>query len=115
MSEIILNVIIILGIIIAGGFLIFFVSDLLLSIIDPKSDEKKIKEKRKKVVKEFNENIKDLPESDREEILRDPDVAQIMGSLKEDTAERPLDKPVTTPLYTLATLSFDDDQIIFSS
>ena len=38
MGTVILNVVIILGIIIAGGFLIFFLGDLLMSIVNPKGE-----------------------------------------------------------------------------
>ncbi len=87
MSTIILNVVIILGIIIAGGFLIFFVGDLLLSIIDPKADERKIKEKRKKDVADFNARIEKFSEKDKEEIKKNKDVAEILALAKEDEEE----------------------------
>ena len=47
------NVLAIIAIIIAGGFIIFFLGDLLLSILDPKTeDKKKEKESRPEVLKE---------------------------------------------------------------
>ncbi len=84
MSTIILNVIIILGIIIAGGFLIFFVGDLLMSIIDPNGDERKIKAKRKKDVAKFKEDLKTLSPEAAEEVKREPKVAQILALAEED-------------------------------
>ena len=86
------NVLAIIAIIIAGGFIIFFLGDLLLSILDPKTEEKKnikagqkenrpevlreeqkveetkfvpvteIKEKEKEVVKQEEEEIKSVDE-----------------------------------------------------
>lgn len=84
MSTIILNVVIILGIIIAGGFLIFFVGDLLMSIIDPSSDERKIKSKRKKNVAEFNDKLKELSPEKAEEVKKKPEVARILAQAEED-------------------------------
>ncbi len=51
------NVLAIIAIIIAGGFIIFFLGDLLLSILDPKTEEKKNnvsgkKESRPEVLRE---------------------------------------------------------------
>ena len=84
MSSIILNVVIILGIIIAGGFLIFFVGDLLMSIIDPNSDERKIKNKRKKSVAEFNEKMKGVSPEKAAEVRSKPEVARILAEAEED-------------------------------
>ena len=94
MSTIILNVVIILGIIIAGGFLIFFVGDLLLSIIDPKSDERKIKAKRKKDVAKFNEKLEKLDPEDAKEIKEDARVAEILALVDEDEKQEAQEKVV---------------------
>lgn len=87
MGTIILNVIIILGIIIAGGFLIFFVGDLLLSIIDPKSDERKIKNKRKKDVDKMNERLEKMDPEIADEVRKDPGVQAVMTKAEQDRQE----------------------------
>ncbi len=46
LGGVLLNVLAIIGIIIAGGFLIFFLGDLLLSILDPKNNSLNDKEKQ---------------------------------------------------------------------
>ena len=102
MSTIILNVVIILGIIIAGGFLIFFVGDLLMSIIDPNGDERKIKAKRKKDVEEFNEKIKDMSPEDVKKIKNRPEVAKILALAEDDEKEEKgesLGESVKNPVY----------------
>lgn len=96
MSSIILNVVIILGIIIAGGFLIFFVGDLLMSIIDPNSDERKIKNKRKKSVAEFNEKMKEVSPEKAAEVRSKPEVARILAEVEEDAKDSAAEAETTT-------------------
>ena len=92
MSTVILNVVIVLGIIIAGGFLIFFVGDLLLSIIDPTSDDRKIKQKRKKDVAKFKEELNKIGPDALEKAKEDEDIARIIALSEEDEEE--LDRTV---------------------
>lgn len=87
MGTIILNVVIVLGIIIAGGFLIFFLGDLLISIIDPKGEEERIKNKKKDSAKKAAEKIETLPEADKEELKEDPQVAAILAEIEETPEE----------------------------
>ena len=61
MGTVILNVVIILGIIIAGGFLIFFLGDLLMSIVNPKGEEERVKLKRKDSAKKFAKKVEAMP------------------------------------------------------
>ena len=82
MEQIILQVVIILGIIIAGGFLIFFLGDLLMSIVDPKRDEERVKAKKKNEVKKFAQKVDTLPEEVKEEVLKNEDVAEVMAEAK---------------------------------
>lgn len=84
MGTIILNVVIVLGIIIAGGFLIFFLGDLLISIIDPKGEEERVKMKRKASSKKFVEKLAKLPEEDVEEIK---DENQFVSEVLEEVAQ----------------------------
>ncbi len=83
------NVLAIIAIIIAGGFIIFFLGDLLLSILDPKTeDKKKAKEERPEVLKEEKkveepkfvpiEEVKPEPVQEKEEEVKtvDEDLAE---------------------------------------
>ena len=84
MSTIIVNVIIILGIIIAGGFLIFFVGDLLLSIVDPNGDVKKMREKRKKDVAAMNKRLESMDPDVAKLVRKDERVSEIMDLEAQD-------------------------------
>lgn len=85
MGTIILNVVIVLGIIIAGGFLIFFLGDLLISIIDPKGEEERVKMKRKISSKKFVEKLAKLPEEDVEEIKDDNQfVSEVLEEVSQE-------------------------------
>lgn len=58
-GEVLLNVLAIIGIIVAGGFLIFFLGDLLISVLDPENSALRKKSKNKDVeVKEEDEKEK---------------------------------------------------------
>lgn len=102
MSSIILNVVIVLGIIIAGGFLIFFVGDLLLSIVDPKSDEKKIKNKRKKDAENMEAILAKTDPEVASMVKEDPKVAKTLSVL-ENKDESESDKAVISSGGTVET------------
>ena len=115
MSTIILNVVIILGIIIAGGFLIFFVGDLLMSIIDPNGDEKKIKAKRKKDVAKFNEDLKTLSPEAAEDVKKDPKVAQILALAEEDENQEKEQKEKNKPASQRPVFKDEDTGAVFEA
>ena len=90
------NVLAIIAIIIAGGFIIFFLGDLLLSILDPKTEEKKNnvsgkKESRPEVLREEQkvEETKFVPITEvkdkQEDIVKQNDEVK---SVDEDLAEK---------------------------
>ena len=90
------NVLAIIAIIIAGGFIIFFLGDLLLSILDPKTEEKKNnvsgkKESRPEVLREEQkvEEAKFVPITEvkdkQEDIVKQNDEVK---SVDEDLAEK---------------------------
>ena len=79
MGTVILNVVIVLGIIIAGGFLIFFLGDLLMSIFSPKKDAKVIAEKKEKEVEKLQEEINKLSPENAEEVKAMPEVAALLN------------------------------------
>ena len=85
------NVLAIIAIIIAGGFIIFFLGDLLLSILDPKTEEKrKAKEERPEVLREEKkvEEPKFVPAM---EVKPEPEPVQETEEVKtvdEDLAEK---------------------------
>ena len=89
MGEIVLTVVIILGIIIAGGFLIFFLGDLLMSIVDPKGEAERIKNKRKDAAKKYQEKISRLPAEDVAEIKEsNPEVEKLLADIAESDAQQ---------------------------
>ncbi len=92
MEQIILNVIIILGIIIAGGFLIFFLGDLLISIIDPDAETKKIKKKTAKEAIKFEQELKKESPEVQEEVLKNSEVQEIMEIKNQEIASKTLSK-----------------------
>lgn len=57
MESVILKVVLVLGIIIAGGFLLFFMADILMAIFNGKKDEKIINENEKKEVAKVEEDL----------------------------------------------------------
>lgn len=76
MGTVILNVVIILGIIIAGGFLIFFLGDLLMSIVNPKGEEERVKLKRKDSAKKFTKKVEAMPAEDQAELKAESPLAE---------------------------------------
>ncbi len=87
MGTVILNVVIILGIIIAGGFLIFFLGDLLMSIVNPKGEEERVKLKRKDSAKKFAKNVEAMPAADQAELKEESPLAE---AVIEDSKEEPV-------------------------
>ncbi len=90
MGTIILQVVIVLGIIIAGGFLIFFLGDLLISILDPKGEEARLKNKKKESANKFAKKVEKLPPEMQEELKEDPEVKAILDETQP--AEEPQTK-----------------------
>ena len=112
MEQIILQVVIILGIIIAGGFLIFFLGDLLMSIVDPKRDEERVKAKKKNEVKKFAQKVEALPEEVKEDVLKNDDVAEVMAEAKaieEPQAEQANDE-IAVEAYVPAGQEVEEEQ-----
>lgn len=87
MGTVILNVVIILGIIIAGGFLIFFLGDLLMSIVNPKGEEERVKLKRKDSAKKFAKKVEAMPAEDQAELKAESPLAE---AVIEDAKEEPV-------------------------
>lgn len=94
MGTVILNVVIVLGIIIAGGFLIFFLGDLLMSIVNPRGEEERVKLKRKESAKRFTKKVEALPYDQQAEIKEETPVAGAIieevhadEEVKEEAAE----------------------------
>ncbi len=66
MESVILKVVLVLGIVIAGGFLLFFMADILMAIFNGKKDEKIIEENEKKEVAKVEKNLEDAGVSKEE-------------------------------------------------
>lgn len=77
-GTVILNVVIILGIIVAGGFLIFFMGDLLMSIFNPKKDKQTVENKKAKDTKKIQEKIEKLSPETAEEVKKQPEIANLV-------------------------------------
>lgn len=98
MGTVILNVAIVLGIIIAGGFLIFFLGDLLMSIVNPRGEEESVRLKRKESAKKFAKKVEALPVEQQEELKEEAPIAGavIEAAFADENAEKPAEeeKPV---------------------
>lgn len=112
MEQIILQVVIILGIIIAGGFLIFFLGDLLMSIVDPKRDEERVKAKKKNEVKKFAQKVEALPEEVKEDVLKNEDVAEVMAEAKaiEEPQAEQANNEIAVEAYVPAGQEVEEEQ-----
>ena len=84
MSSVIITVVVVLGIIVAGGFLLYFMGDLFMSLSHKKKDENTIAKRQAEETKALEERINALEKA--EEIKKDPEVATILynGAVVED-------------------------------
>ena len=84
MSSVIITVVVVLGIIVAGGFLLYFMGDLFMSLSHKKKDENTIAKRQEEQNKALEERINALEKSD--EIKKDPEIATILynGAVVED-------------------------------
>ncbi len=87
MSSVIITVVVVLGIIVAGGFLLYFMSDLFISLSNRGKDQKSIEQKFQKQAKDLEESINKLERA--EEIKKDPEIATILynNGVVEDYSE----------------------------
>ena len=80
-STVIVTVVIVLGIIIAGGFLIYFIGDLFMSLASHgKKDDELIKNKTKRDKQKINEYLMENFPDDAERIKKDPDYSAALLS-----------------------------------
>lgn len=81
MGTVIVTVVVTLGIIIAGGFLIYFIGDLIMSLASHgKKDDEIIKNKAKRDKEEINKALAEKYPEDAEKIKNDPDYSAIVLS-----------------------------------
>lgn len=71
-----LTVLIILGIIIAGGFLIYFVADIVMSLANKNKDADVISQKQERERKQLVERIEAL--ENKEELKQDPEIKELL-------------------------------------
>lgn len=76
MSSVIITVVVVLGIIVAGGFLLYFMGDLFMSLAHKKKDDEAISNKQAKETEELKQRIEALENKD--ELKKDPEVATIL-------------------------------------
>ena len=75
-SSVIITIIVVLGIIVAGGFLFYFMGDLLMGLANKKKDADAINQKQVKETKALAERVESLENA--EEAKQDPDIAAIL-------------------------------------
>lgn len=76
MSSVIIAVVVVLGIIVAGGFLLYFLGDLLMGISGKKKDVDAIREKQLKKQKDLEARVNALENS--QEAKKDPQIATVL-------------------------------------
>lgn len=83
-SSVIITVVVVLGIIVAGGFLLYFCGDMLMGLAGKKKDADVIKEKEQKEKAKLEARVNALENS--EEAKRDPEIAAYLydGAIIED-------------------------------
>lgn len=74
--EILVTIVIVLGVIVAGGFLLYFVGDLILSMSNKNKDDEAIKNAQDKQVEALRARVDALENSD--EAKKDPEIATIL-------------------------------------
>ncbi len=86
-SSVIITIIVVLGIIVAGGFLFYFMGDLLMGLANKKKDTDAINQKQINETKALAERVESLENA--EEAKQDPDIAAILydGAVVEDLDE----------------------------
>lgn len=75
-SSVIITVVVVLGIIVAGGFLIYFLGDLIMSLAHKNKDDDTVKNKQIQRTKELEERVNALENS--QAAKNDPEIAQIL-------------------------------------
>lgn len=78
-STIIITIVVILGIIIAGGFLLYFMGDILMSVANRKRDDKTLEDKKERDTQKIKEQIDQLGEAG-EQLKKEPEIADVLYS-----------------------------------
>ena len=78
-STIIITIVVILGIIIAGGFLLYFMGDILMSVANRKRDDKTLEDKKEKDTQKLRDEIEQMGEAG-EQLRKEPEVADVLYS-----------------------------------
>ena len=83
-SSVIITVVVVLGIVIAGGFLIYFMGDLFMSLAHKGKDEEAIRISQEKRTRALESRVNALENSDRAK--NDPAIATVLynGAVVED-------------------------------
>lgn len=76
--TIFLTVVIVLGIIVAGGFLIYFVADIFMGMSNKDKDRETIANKQERERKDLEKRIEAL--EDKEELKKDPEIATLLSN-----------------------------------
>lgn len=85
-----LTVLIILGIVIAGGFLIYFVADIVMSLANKDKDKNVIAQKQERERKELEDSIETL--ENKEELKQDPEIRELIYRGAEVEAYNPYEE-----------------------
>ena len=89
-SSVIITVVVVLGIVIAGGFLIYFMGDLFMSLAHKGKDEEAIRISQEKRTRALESRVNALENSDRAK--NDPAIATVLynGAMVEDYNPNPV-------------------------
>lgn len=89
-SSVIITVVVVLGIVIAGGFLIYFMGDLFMSLAHKGKDEEAIRISQEKRTRALESRVNALENSDRAK--NDPAIATVLynGAMVEDYNPEPV-------------------------
>lgn len=104
MSSVIITVVVVLGIVVAGGFLLYFMADLFMSLANRNKDQKTIEKRNQEKSQELEERINKLEKAD--EIKKDPQIASVLynGAVveaydpDEDEDESVIEEPAAADL-----------------
>ena len=122
-SSVIVTIVIFLGIVVAGGFLLYFMGDLLMSLSNKNKDNETIKNKQQQEQKALEKRVEALEDSDRAK--QDPQIAAIIlngGTVEEynpeeeekaeETAEEtPVETAEETPVEENTEETEEDDDV----
>ena len=97
-SSVIITIVVVLGIIVAGGFLLYFIGDLLMSLSNKGKDSEAVKNAQLKKQKELESRVKALENNQGKDnqttILYNGAVVESYNPEEENKETEPVEEPV---------------------